>query len=101
MSAQDQDFETIMEGLAQATAIVEGRTPPDRFRIHVPDEVDVKAIRARTGLSQAAFAGRFGFSVAAVRDWEQGRRRPEASARVLLLVIAREPEAVERALSAA
>ncbi|MDU7524874.1 MAG: hypothetical protein E7K72_26495 [Roseomonas mucosa] len=35
---------------------------------------------------------------ASIRDWEQRRRRPEQAARVLLRVIDREPEAVERAL---
>jgi len=61
--------------------------------------VDVKAIRAKLKLSQGAFAERFGFSVATVQDWEQRRRSPEASARVLLTVIDREPEAVQRALA--
>lgn len=67
----------------------------------MPAKVDVKAIRTGLKLSQAAFAARFGFSAGAVRDWEQGRRRPEASAPVLLTVIAMEPEAVERALAGA
>jgi putative transcriptional regulator len=49
---------------------------------------------------QTAFAARFGFSTAAVGDWEQGRRQPEASARVLLTVMERDPEAVMRALAA-
>jgi putative transcriptional regulator len=66
--------------------------------LHVPETVDVKAVRARTGLSQEAFALRYGFTPAAVRDWEQNRRRPEQAARVLLLVIDREPKAVDRAL---
>ncbi|MFN7963669.1 MAG: helix-turn-helix domain-containing protein [Thermoanaerobaculia bacterium] len=57
------------------------------------------SIRRELGLSQRAFAEQFGFSVAAVRDWEQGRRRPERSARVLLLVIQRESAAVQRALA--
>lgn len=68
-------------------------------RIRVPAEVDVKAIRRRMGLTQAAFAARFGFTLSAVREWEQWRRRPESSARVLLKIIEREPEAVDRALS--
>jgi len=63
--------------------------------------VDVRGIRADLGLSQEAFAKRFGFSLAAVRDWEQQRRTPEQAARVLLLVIAHEPAAVDRALAAA
>jgi putative transcriptional regulator len=61
----------------------------------------VQAIRASTGLSQEAFAMRYGFSAAAVRDWEQGRRKPEQAARTLLLVIAHNPRAVEEALHAA
>jgi putative transcriptional regulator len=70
------------------------------FVAHVPEDVDVKAIRTRLGLSQDAFALRFGFSPAAVRDWEQHRRQPEQAARVLLLVIAHNPEAVRDALLA-
>jgi putative transcriptional regulator len=42
-----------------------------------PEQVDVRAIRERVRLSQEGFALRFGFSAAAVRDWEQGRRRPD------------------------
>jgi putative transcriptional regulator len=71
------------------------------FVLHVPDNVDVRGIRADLGLSQEAFAQRFGFTLAAVRDWEQQRRTPEQAARVLLLVIAQNPAAVDRALAAA
>ncbi len=92
-------FEGIMEGLTEALDIAEGRAQP--ARLFVPQSVDVRAIRARLGLSQSAFAARFGFSTGAVRDWEQQRRQPEASARVLLTVIDKEPEAVSRALKVA
>ena len=61
---------------------------------------DAKAIRKATGLSQTAFAWRYGFDVSALRDWEQGRRTPDRSARVLLAIIKYEPKAVERALAA-
>ena len=64
------------------------------------DDVDVRRISARLGLSQEAFARRFRFSVAAVREWEQGRRRPKTAARTLLLVIAHNPHAVTEALDA-
>ncbi len=94
-------FDKIAAGLNDAIAIAEGRADPATYRVHAPEEVDVKSIRDRLGLTQAQFAARFGFSVATVRDWEQRRRRPEASARVLLKVIENEPEAVERALSVA
>ncbi len=94
------DFDTIIQGLKEAIAYEEGTADLTQFRVHVPKTVDVRAIRKRLSLTQTAFAQRFGFSAAAVRDWEQSRRRPEASARVLLTVIDREPEAVERALAA-
>jgi len=63
----------------------------------LPD--DVRAIRQRLGLSQEQFAGRYGFSVETIRNYEQGHRRPTGSARVLLRIIAGEPDAVTRALS--
>jgi putative transcriptional regulator len=69
------------------------------FVVHVPESVDVKAIRRRLGLSQRRFAERFGLKIDAVQNWEQGRRRPEGAARAFLRVIEREPEAVERALA--
>ncbi|MGH2350858.1 MAG: helix-turn-helix domain-containing protein [Chloroflexota bacterium] len=52
-------------------------------------------------LSQDEFAAKFGFPPASIRNWEQGRRRPEGPARVLLAVIARYPEVVEEVLHAA
>jgi len=63
-----------------------------------PAAEDVKAIRRRLGLSQEQFAARFGFSVETIRNYEQGHRRPAGPARVLLRVIASEPDAVTRAL---
>lgn len=65
-----------------------------------PANVDVRSIRERLGLSQTGFAARFGFTAAAVRQWEHGRRVPHGPARVLLTIIAREPGAVSRALDA-
>ena len=70
------------------------------LRVHVPPEVDVKAIRRKLGMSQAQFARSFGFALDAVQNWEQGRRRPEGAARAFLKVIEREPDAVRRALAA-
>ena len=71
----------------------------------VPNSVNVLAIRQaqKSGhfhLSQEAFAKRFGFTVAAVQEWEQGRRKPSRSARLLLAMIEREPDAVGRVLAA-
>ncbi len=66
--------------------------------VDVPDRIDVKGLRSKLGMSQGSFAARFGISPATLRNWEQGRRSPEGSARVLLTIIDREPEAVRRAL---
>jgi putative transcriptional regulator len=68
--------------------------------VTVPDNVDVAALRARLDLSQAAFARAFGLDLGAVQAWEQHRRQPDRTARILLAVIAREPAAVMRALAA-
>jgi putative transcriptional regulator len=66
--------------------------------VRVPDEVDVRGIRERMHLTQAAFALRFGFTAAAVRDWEQHRRKPQKAARILLCIIEQHPKAVLDAL---
>jgi len=66
-----------------------------------PADVDVRAIRLRLHVTQAEFARRFGFSAATVRDWEQRRRRPEASARLLLMVIDKAPDLVKQVLDEA
>ncbi len=94
-----QAFDRIAAGLGDALAYADGAR--GGFAVHVPETVDVKAIREAEHLSQAAFARRYGFTAAAVRDWEQGRRQPERSARLLLKLIQREPETVRRVLSAA
>ena len=62
-----------------------------------PSAEDVRAIRRRLGLTQAQLAA-YGFSLETIRNYEQGHRRPAGPARVLLKVIASEPDAVTRAL---
>jgi putative transcriptional regulator len=91
----------IVEGARQALAIARGDLDPSTYVIHVPDEIDVKAMRTKLGMSQAAFARRYGFNPARIRDWEQGRSKPDGAVRAYLLVIQKEPKAVERALFAA
>ncbi|MFZ0393115.1 MAG: helix-turn-helix domain-containing protein [Terracidiphilus sp.] len=88
----------ILRGLEQALAFVEGTAKKGTYVVHIPPEIDVRAIRGRLGLTQKEFAVRFGFSINTVRHWEQGRRVPEGPTRAYLLVIDREPEAVQKAL---
>jgi putative transcriptional regulator len=63
-----------------------------------PSPEQVRALRAKLGLSQAQFARRFGFTLDTVRQYEQGRQRPSGPAATLLRVIEADPKAVERAL---
>jgi putative transcriptional regulator len=97
---KNDNFDRIMEGMTEAVAFARGESVPG-IRVHIPAEIDVKAIRTKLGLSQVAFAERHGFSAARVRDWEQGRRVPDAGVRAFLKVIAAEPEMVERVLERA
>jgi putative transcriptional regulator len=89
----------LIQAAQEARAIARGKADPSTCRVHVPAEIDVKAIRTRLRLSQSEFARRFGIPPGTLRDWEQHRRRPEGPARVLLVVIDQEPEAVNRALA--
>ena len=63
--------------------------------------VVARRARTATGLSQQAFAKRYGIPVASLRDWEQGRRSPDGATLSYLRVIARLPEAIAKALSEA
>lgn len=88
----------IVASLREAAEWAEGRDVGARVTTVEVPEVDVRAVRRRLGLSQAAFAAKFGFPPATLRNWEQGRTRPDGPSRVLLAVIASHPEAVEDAL---
>jgi putative transcriptional regulator len=65
----------ILASVRKARAFARGETGKG-FVVHVPDEVDVRAIRKRLTLTRVEFANRFGFSTDAVKEWEIGRRIP-------------------------
>jgi putative transcriptional regulator len=90
--------ESIIRGLEQAIPFAEGTAKEGTYVVHIPPEIDVRAIRGRLGLTQREFAVRFGFNINTLRHWEQGRRVPEGPTRAYLLVIDREPQAVQKAL---
>jgi putative transcriptional regulator len=91
--------ERMMKSAKEALAFASGK---ERVRcvVHVPAEIDVKVIRERISLSQSEFAKLFGLSKRTLQHWEHGRRVPSGPARAFLTVIAREPDAVRRALLA-
>jgi putative transcriptional regulator len=89
-------FDELMTGLDEVEAFLAGERKG--FKVHVPDEVDVKSIRHKLNMTQSRFSDTFGFSLDAIKHWEGGRRRPEAPARTLLTVIDKNPTAVISAL---
>jgi putative transcriptional regulator len=95
-----KDFDLLLKSIDQARAYAQGH-PTRGTRVHMIKRVDVAAIRGRTNLSQEAFARRIGVSVGTLRNWEQGRRKPDGPAKVLLALLERDPGIVERTLSKA
>ena len=93
--------DSIRRGLEEAVAYAKGQPDAKAYRVHVPETIDVKAIRTKLAMTQEEFAGRFGFSVNTLRHWEQGLRQPEGPTRAYLMVIDRAPKAVQKALQAA
>jgi len=88
----------VVQGLKEAAAHARGEISLRAYEYHVPGPVDVKAIRAKSGLSQSQFARRYGFSPRTLQDWELGRTQPPSAVRAYLTVIDRFPETVARAL---
>jgi putative transcriptional regulator len=66
--------------------------------VKIPDEVNVVLIRDNLHMTRQEFANTFGFSIRTLEKWERGERHPEGPARAYLLVIAKSPTAVMKAL---
>ena len=91
-------FDRVVAGLGEAFDHAKGREVAGMV-VHVPDNIDVAAVRERSGFSQPVFAARIGVAVATLRNWEQKRREPEGPARVLLAMLDRNPRIVEETLT--
>jgi putative transcriptional regulator len=91
-----RDVEAALE---EVVAHVRGEVDLPCRIVDDPSAQRILALRKRMKLSRQKFADRFGLDARALQDWEQGRRVPDRAARVLLTVIDRDPEAVERALA--
>ena len=91
-------FDKIMTGLEDARTYLNGTR--DGFVVHKVDvtEPNVVTIRSKTGLSQPAFAKSIGVPLGTLKNWEQGRRRPEGPACVLLALIEKRPSIVQEEL---
>ena len=80
-------------------AHVKGERRLPTRHIVLPDEVDVKRIRSKAGMSQGEFARAFCINPRTLQEWEQGRRKPDATTRAYLAVIAKNRKAVLDALA--
>lgn len=95
----------IIDGLHEAVEYLDGKADKSCYKVHeivpvrLPEHVDVRAIRNVVGLTQAMFAAQFGFSINTLRNWEQGKRRPDPAARVYLQVIEKAPDTVRAVLA--
>jgi putative transcriptional regulator len=88
--------QNLIEGMKRVLAHQRGEIELEQVW---PKPIDVKAIRKRVKMSQAEFARAYGLSKRALQEWEQGGRQPDSAARSYLMVIAKEPVVVRRALA--
>lgn len=94
----DDIANSILKGAKEALEYSETKKK-ENYRVHIAKEIDVKTIRSKLNLSQREFAQKFGLTVDAVRNWEQHRRTPEGPTRVLLTLIDKIPDDIQKALS--
>jgi putative transcriptional regulator len=93
-----KDFVALKASLQDAVAYLGGDKSRGRATVIDVERLDVGEIRNKVGLSQDDFARAFGVSIGTLRNWEQGRNRPDGPARALLTVIDRDPASVLKAL---
>jgi putative transcriptional regulator len=87
------------QGAKEILAHLHGELELPSRRIVLPADVDVKQIRDQANMSQAEFARAFCINPRTLQEWEQGRRKPDATTRAYLAVIAKNRKAVLDALA--
>lgn len=97
MVKMDERSNLLIESLQEVLEDIQGRKKLKSRNVSIED-IDVTSIRKKFDLSQSEFSKMFGFSLRTLQQWEQGRRRPQGAARVLLKVIDYAPEVVDKAL---
>lgn len=93
----DEMFNELLESVKQAGDLRKGKRKPSRHS--VIEEPDVSTIRKKYGMSQQEFSSLLGISVGTLRNWEQGRRKPQGPAKVLLKIAEKRPKAIMESLS--
>ena len=92
----DEMFDELVTSMKQAASITKGESKPSRVFVYSP--INVKEVREKTNKSQAEFADMIGVKLGTLRNWEQGRRKPEGAALTLLKIVAANPKYVEQVL---
>lgn len=96
MKEKEFDFYELVESMKQAVSISKGEMQPSRVFVFSP--INVKEVREKTNKNQEDFASMIGVKVGTLRNWEQGRRKPDGAALTLLKIVAADPKYVERVL---
>ena len=93
-------FDAMTAGQRHAAAMADPDGQPIRPEdlAQMPPVPQIRTLRRALKLSQEDFAARYHIPVGTLRDWEQGRKEPDAAAKAFLRVIAREPDTVRKAL---
>ncbi len=89
----------LVQGLKEAAAFAEGDV--SGARVHAIEVLDVRAIRQQLHMSQQRFAETYRIPLPTLKNWEQGRRAPDAPAVAYLQVISRQPQVIKEALQLA
>jgi len=92
---KNEDFKNLIQGVKELKLYRQKKLKPSRVFNYDPD---VKAIRAKLKMSQSEFADFLGVSANTVKNWEQKRALPVGTARSLLTIAEKEPQAVFAAL---
>jgi putative transcriptional regulator len=92
----DEMFNDLLASIEEAGEIYRGQRNPSGHR--VIEEPDVHVIREKYKMTQQEFASLLGISVGTLQGWEQGRRKPQGPAKVLLKVAEKRPEAILESL---
>lgn len=95
----DKLFEELDANLKEAARVAKGTKAPKTVYV-VLTPAEIRAIRAGVGMSQAVFANTFRLSLDTLKGWEQGKRKPDATAANFLRMIEADPEFVRRTLAA-
>ena len=89
-------FNELKQSIKEAVLIEKGEMQPARvFRL---DPSDIATIRNKTNKTQEEFAAMLNISIGTLRNWEQGRRKPDGAALSLLKVVSANPQYVQSVL---